>query len=324
MFLNERKEPLELLYYRVLRHRRQLSDKEARSLSIYEKGFSGECLYDEVFEETGHDNVFIFRDIWLQVEAGNVQLDSLIVSDGEMEINEIKNYSGEYVYHDGVWKIQNRRISEDPISQLRRAVNKLIKVKFEKNLSFDVKGKIVFPNPYFVLESAERSSLEMIVKREKLKKYMRSFRMKQSGRSAEMLVKEIAERMVENPYFKPKTDFTRLRQGYYCVHCGSFEVEKRRVHVICKKCFCREVSETAIVRMAVEFKLLFPERKLTVNEIYAFSGGLFHKDHIQRHLSKHGTRSGQGPTSFYEVHSLYLKDFSIENRYKSSNKHRIR
>ena len=61
-----------------------------------------------------------------------------------------------------------------------------------------------------------------------------------------------------------------------------------------------------------------------LNEIYAFSGGLFHKDNIQRHLSKHGTLSGWGSTSFYELHSLYLKVFSIENRYKSSNKHRIR
>ena len=45
-------------------------------------GFLGEQEYDAV----GHGSLYVFRDIWLDVGDGKVQLDALIV-------NEIKNYS---------------------------------------------------------------------------------------------------------------------------------------------------------------------------------------------------------------------------------------
>lgn len=93
MILTERKEPMELLYYRALKKRCLLTDKEKRSLSFYEKGYSGECLYDEILEEVEHENLYVFRDIWLEINSGIVQLDNLIISDGEMIINEIKYYT---------------------------------------------------------------------------------------------------------------------------------------------------------------------------------------------------------------------------------------
>ena len=71
-----------------------LTDKEERSLPFYEKGYLGECLYDKIFEEVGHSNLYLFRDTWLEINSSIVQLDSLIISDGEMIINEIFNFSG--------------------------------------------------------------------------------------------------------------------------------------------------------------------------------------------------------------------------------------
>ena len=62
MILSERFIGGELAYYRALKKRIVLAGQDAKSLSIQEKGFAGECEYDRVFDEEGHGSVFVFRD----------------------------------------------------------------------------------------------------------------------------------------------------------------------------------------------------------------------------------------------------------------------
>src|SRR5699024_8107857 len=109
-----------------------------------EKGYAGECEYDRVFDEIGHGSVFVFRDIYLRIEGNVAQYDCLIVSDDGIVVNEIKNYSGLYRYDKGKWYIRDSQVSEDALAQLRRAVGKLVKLRYQVRGQFDITWKIVF------------------------------------------------------------------------------------------------------------------------------------------------------------------------------------
>ena len=51
MYLNNRSAPPELLHYRALMKRRVLSKQEHLKMRMAERGYEGECLYDEIFED---------------------------------------------------------------------------------------------------------------------------------------------------------------------------------------------------------------------------------------------------------------------------------
>src|SRR5690625_4315984 len=110
MILSERKISEELAFYRALNNRRRLTKKDAKQLSILERGYLGECIYDEIFDEVGHKSVFVFRDIYLQIEGSVVQYDALIVSNSGIVVNEVKNFSGDYKYEDSKWYYGNYQV----------------------------------------------------------------------------------------------------------------------------------------------------------------------------------------------------------------------
>ena len=98
MFITERNRSKQHVYFETLSGRADLDRKEAADLGRYRSGSSGECEYDAVLDAVGHDNLFVFRDIWLRVGGAEVQFDALIVADNVLIANEIKNYSGNYSY----------------------------------------------------------------------------------------------------------------------------------------------------------------------------------------------------------------------------------
>src|SRR5699024_1417797 len=169
MFLTGRKKPKQLMYYEVLEKRAELSREEQRALQYLRSGFEGEKQFDDVFDEVGHDNLYIFRDIWLVLDGATVQLDSLAVTNDTLILNEIKNYSGKYTYENGVWKVRRQQISEDPVSQIRRAAGKLFKLSYETSFKFEVRKEIIFINSYFMFDAYDDRDPDMFILRNGLK-----------------------------------------------------------------------------------------------------------------------------------------------------------
>ena len=68
MFLNKRMAPAELMHYQALEIRKKLNKDEQNKMCNLEKGFAGEKLYDKIFNEIGHENVYVLRDVYLKIE----------------------------------------------------------------------------------------------------------------------------------------------------------------------------------------------------------------------------------------------------------------
>lgn len=90
MFINNREMPVELLYYNALSARTELTANEKYQMALMKKGYEGECLYDKIFDEIGHGNVYIFRDVYLKIGSTTTQYDSIVITDNRVTVNEIK------------------------------------------------------------------------------------------------------------------------------------------------------------------------------------------------------------------------------------------
>ena len=56
---------------------------------------------------------------------------------------------------------------------------------------------------------------------------------------------------------------TSCKKGIYCKNCKSFLISIKNYDLVCGKCGGHEKVELAILRNSEEFKLLFPDRKIT-------------------------------------------------------------
>lgn len=315
MIMSERYISGELAYYRALGFREKLGSLDARILTIHEKGFAGECEYDRVFDEVGHGSVLVFRDIYLRIEGRTAQYDCLIVSDEGIVVNEIKNYSGLYRYESGKWFIGKSEVSEDALSQLRRAVGRLVKMRYEVRGSFNVSGKIVFPNIEFRLQSGEEELWNNVVMRAGLRNYLMQFKNTYAGRAAEDIAEVIKKYIIPNPFLDKSADLDSLKKGLYCGECGGFELADRKYHLVCESCGSKETKETHIIRAISDYKALFLNEKLTKKRFLAFIDNKISSRTTIRMLNKYCDQNWNGAFTYY---TFKYRDFY--DAYRNSNR----
>ncbi|WP_026858666.1 nuclease-related domain-containing protein [Jeotgalicoccus psychrophilus] len=315
MYLNDRNASAELLHYRALSRREVLSAEDARKLKIYENGFLGECLYDKLFDETGHDNLYIFRDVYLASGKSGAQYDSIIIANDVIAVNEIKNYSGEYYYKNGRFIKNNEVVPDNPFTQVDRAVGKLYRIFRNAKITVDIKGKVIFPNDDFKLYSEDNSIWKNIVIRMDLKKYFRQFKESYNTEKAEGLVSLIREHITENPYFNGSSNAERVSTGLYCGNCGGFNLIKTRYHRQCVSCGMKESNETHMLRVMSDFKYLFYGEGMTRKSVLELIGNEFDKKVVYRAFLKYCDVHKKGNQTYYT-----FKYHDFDDAYKQTKK----
>lgn len=316
MFINSRAAPEELLYLKALSARAELNEIESRKFDAIARGYEGECLYDDIFDEVGHNDVYILRDLYLKIGESVTQYDVLIVDDQSIKVNEIKNYTGDYKYEGGRWFKGTFELHDDAFDQLSRAVGKLKKLNYDVRGDFAVTGKLVFPNDDFYLKTDDSSIWSKIVVRSGLKRYFRTFSGAKISREAKFIVKSITSRIVENPYFKTDAAAERLKRGLYCGSCGNFNLVKSRFHLTCASCGSKETTETHLLRAMSDYKYLNHGRAMTRNDLMKFIGNQIHWKTVLRALVKHCHINKNGVSTSYT-----FKYYNFQDAMKNSNCH---
>jgi hypothetical protein len=105
----------------------------------------------------------------------------------------------------------------------------------------------------------------------------------------------------ESPHDKlPAYNYPKIRKGITCIVCHSFLIIVVGNKCICGQCNHEEDVESAVLRHVREFKLLFPDRKVTTNEIFEWCGVIESKKRISRILVKHYKMIGVHQWTYYE------------------------
>lgn len=319
MFINQREVPAEFLFYQALAARRNLSPDEQFQFSNIQKGFEGECLYDQIFDEVGHQNVYIFRDLYLKIGGSVTQYDSIVISDENVTINEIKNFQGDLHYEKENWYKNGYLLEDDAFSQLRRAKGKLIKLSKNSDVKFDVEGSLIFINDDFRLTAEDQTVFEKTVTRSYVRNYMKKLNSRNRGNRAKKIANIINKHKVSNEFFDKNPDISMLKLGLYCGECKSYDLEKNKFHFTCNLCGTRETYETHVLRAINDYKFLFYNQPITKNAILKLINYEIKKSAVGRILKKYCNLESQGRSSvhIFKYYDLKAAKASAgEPRYK--------
>lgn len=301
MFLTKRYKSNEQIYLETLSKRAILTKEEEKKLSWLKRGFEGEKLYDRIFDEVGHGNLNIFRDIWIQGDKSLTQIDALIITDETVFINEIKNYSGSYKYENNTWQIGNIQISDDPIIQAKRASSKLIKIFLENKISIHTDFNIMFPNPYFILSTDDNYCRSKTIKRELMKQYFRNINQLSSWNNTDRIVQIIQDHIVLEPKHTPNTDPSRLIFGRQCLQCASFDFTPNRYSTTCNICNHKSANKDHVLSAVRDYNILFSPDNIKSSDIRMLINNEVSRSTIKRHIKEICLLNNRGRHATYTI-----------------------
>lgn len=307
MFINNREIPVELLYYTALSARTELTSNEKYQMELMRKGYKGECLYDKIFDDVGHTNLYIFRDIYLKVGNTTSQYDSIIITDDQVTVNEIKNFQGDFHYSKDNWYRNGSLLEDDAFAQLRRAQGKLMKLSKNYGVNFKVASALIFINDDFRMTSEKDDIWDKTIMRSHLRGYLQILNSGRRGNQAKKIANIINNHKVDNMYFNEKVDVARLQLGFYCGECKSFELIKRRFHFTCSNCGTIETKETHFLRALSDHKFLFYNQPVTKKSILHLTDNQLTKSTLARFMNTHCNLEKRGRSS---THTFKYYDFN--------------
>lgn len=323
MFLNNRKAPKELLYWDALDLRSNLSSDERYIMKTLQKGYEGECLYDKIFDEIGHEDIYILRDIYLPKGKAAAQYDSIIISENRVVVDEIKNISGDYRFENNNWYKNGRELPDNAFAQLSRAKGRLKKLRNECRLNFEVEGNLIFPNDDLMLATENHYVLKEAVLRNHLRKYFRQFKNERLSDNARDIAGIIQENAVENPYFNESADIFKIRRGLYCGQCKTFDLYKGRFQMSCNRCGSVESNEIHLLRAMGDFEILFSGVPMTRSSLLYFIDIRISRTAVYQVLKKHCDITGQGRNTAYKLKYADIAEVIAKIRETQRYKDRI-
>lgn len=263
--LKERTSAKETEVLRLLYNRMKLSKNDDKRFSNLSKGLEGEKRFDQLSEalQTGF---YVLHDICLEHNHSVFQIDTLLISEKEVMLIEIKNYEGEFVYDSGVFRIlaTNQEIL-NPLHQLNRSVALLRSLFKKAKFSIPVTGYLAFVNEEFTLFQAP-VDLPMILPSQ-LTRFLN--RVNQTPSSLNRHHRQIADYLLsmhlsESPYARePDYLYGELQKGILCADCNAHTSRKDLRIVTCNLCNREENMDAAIIRTVNELRILFPVMKIT-------------------------------------------------------------
>lgn len=301
MIYKKRALSTELQGMNALKKRLKLSKKDNRYLLNLEKGFEGEQYFDSMTEKITSD-CLVLNDLLFNVNNVTFQVDSLIIMGDGILLYEVKNYEGEYLYQDKQLRfVASKQEIMNPLAQLSRSkilIRQLIK---ELGFNLPLHAYVAFVNQNFSLFQApyEKTILlpNMLVNHfEKINTNVTSITSKQ-----QKLAKKLCEANLSGLSYSNLPTYTHdeLMKDIYCEKCDHpIEVESQRT-CICKACGYKEITVKTVLRHIEEFRVLFPNEKITTSTIQIWCGSKFLKKRIRFVLKKYFKKNGRGRATYY-------------------------
>ncbi|TYS15430.1 NERD domain-containing protein [Rossellomorea vietnamensis] len=266
MKVKERTESKELRIYRAVHFRKDLPPKEKQFYAGLEKGFIGEKLFDEWLEPV-LDNRILLPDMQFMPSTTFVQIDTILLTSKLIYLFEVKNYEGDHILEgENLYRLDGSD-TKNPVLQLKRNEPVFRKVLETLGYKIPIKSFAVFVNPQFHLYNAP-ADLPILYPTQ-LQRFIQ--KLKQESSFLKRTHTELAKKLIsmtidENPYSKiPRYEYQELKKGITCAVCGEFYREYGRLILTCNFCKGRENAHDAVVRTIRDFRLLFPDKNLTMS-----------------------------------------------------------
>lgn len=291
-----------------LKQRKGLSQDDDDYREYLQKGFEGERKFDEILERLSKDSLII-QDLRLEANRQTFQIDTLVITGNNLLVYEIKNFHGEYTFHDNELKTPPyKRVIMNPLTQLNRC-GTLLNILLDKiGASISVNRKLVFVNDSFVLyQKTEHPDILLPQQIERHISHLNSFSVPVNSLQRELGYKLLQLHQTEDRYIQvPEYTFEELKKEIMCPQCRLNLKTKNRRTAYCPACGFSALNTRIISEEVQAFVLLFPDQKLTTAVIYDWCGALFPKRTIQRVLATNYTESGTRKGTHY-LHNSFCR-----------------
>ncbi|UOE55468.1 nuclease-related domain-containing protein [Cytobacillus oceanisediminis] len=304
MLIRKRPVPEELLFFRFLNTRMELSEKQKHHYSNLEKGYTGEVKFDLLAEQLKEERLII-NDLFLEVNNSYFQIDTLIISQGMIHLLEVKNYQGDwYLEADKLYTVNTGREYKNPVDQLKRSTALFRQLLQTLKQNYPVEASVIFINPEFTLYQAPMD--QPIILPTQVNRFFNDLNntpSKLNDGHRKLAQNLLSLHQTENPFTftgLPDYHYDQLLKGMYCETCTSILLFEKNSRLVCERCGGHEKIEQAILRSVKEFKLLFPQRKITTQSIYEWRSAALSRKTFCRVLKKNFTAVGSTSDTYYE------------------------
>jgi hypothetical protein len=300
MIYKERSESTELLLLRYLNLRMSLPGNDLNHYLYLEKGFLGEKKFDKMLEILSNEWL-ILNDLLLEFNNTYFQIDTLLISQDTFYIIDIKNSEGDHYIDGDLWYKTPENEIKNPLEQLKRCESLFRRYLQKLGFTPKIESYLVFVNPDFYLYQASINLPTIFpcqINRflEKLNKKP----VKQLDRHLKLAEHLVASHIKESPFTKvPEYRFEYLKKLVVCKVCHSTDCVINEKSFNCTKCGFKEPIGVTALRHVEEYRLLFPDRKITTNGIFEWCGGRISKKVIRRILKKYFILMGNARSSHF-------------------------
>ncbi|QQK77010.1 NERD domain-containing protein [Salicibibacter cibarius] len=298
--IKEREEPTELKYLRFLKPRRELTIKENQYYLKLLKGFEGEKEFDRLLQQELKVDCLVINGLLLEHNLTVFQIDSLLIFQNDIFLIEIKYFEGDFYTDDGRWHVISGKEIKNPLLQIQRSESTFRQLQQSLKVDYAVNASLVFNHPKFHLYNA---ALDLpVIFPAQLYRFMNRLNdvpseisQKQETYAAHLVSRHITD---SSHTRVPDYDYDQLKKGIICSECLSFLSQKENKWV-CNKCGKKESFEHAVLRAVIEFRFLFPNRKVTTKTICEWCGIYDGQKNARRILNKHFKRIGNTNNSYF-------------------------
>jgi len=271
-----------------LNRRTDLKYEYKISLKNQMKGFEGEKEFDS-FLKSIEENGIILNDLVLNHRGNTFQLDSLLILNEMIYIYEIKNYSGNYYQKEDSILSESGYEILNPKGQINRSKVYLKNILKNWGISSAINAQVIFIHPEFHMYHSTPN--DPFIFRPQLKGFFEQVfnQPLKPDNKQHFLANKLLKKHIKNyrPDNLPIYQFSELKKGIYCPECYSYEFRETRESRCCKNCGTIEKTAKALLRLTREYRLLFPEEKVTPQMIHLFCNKIYSRNRILKVLNKY-------------------------------------
>jgi hypothetical protein len=297
MIFRQRPEKLELQILRELKARMVFSESEELTYFTVAKGYEGELKSDDWLKGLA-DDWLILNDLLFEYHGSAFQIDTLIIAYEKIYLLDVKNFEGDHSIKEDKWYTPSGKPEKNPLHQLERCETLFKQLSNELGNKIPVESYLIFINPEFHLYTS--SINPAIIFPTQLNRFLKKLNTKpvKLNKSHHQVAQQLVDlNIVESPNKRVfKYTYEEQKKGILCRECRTSYSDHT---LTCMKCGYIDEVDAAILRSVGEFTLLFPERKITTNEIYEWCGGIKSKKVIRRVLSKNFKLVGHRTSAHY-------------------------
>ncbi|WP_456272711.1 nuclease-related domain-containing protein [Bacillus sp. AK031] len=251
--------------------------------------------------ESLESKTIILNDLLFEHNHTLFQIDSLFICADTIYLFEVKYYEGDFYLDGDRWYTSAGKEVKNPLHQLQRAEISFKKLLHEYGYNLSIMSHLMFMHSdFFLFQAPFKTPITFPSQLNRFKNTLNKQLTELKNSDVKLAEKLLSLQSTKVPDYKlPDYNYERLRKGITCPECNEFYEALTNSSFFCHQCGGRESCHDAVLRSTAEFKLLFPEHKVTTAQIYDWCRVVRSKKSVRRILLNNFKPMGSRKTFYF-------------------------